>query len=56
MHHSRMGFRRRRAVFLASIVVEPILMKLRGYPIGGMLVVRCREAISSRRCGFPACP
>jgi hypothetical protein len=43
MHHSRMGFRRRRAVFLASIVVEPILMKLRGYPIGGMLVVRCRE-------------
>jgi hypothetical protein len=43
MHHSRMSFRRRRAVVLASIVVESILMKLRGYPIGGMLIVRCRE-------------
>lgn len=35
--------RRRVLIFLASILVEPILMKLRGYPIGGNLVVRCRR-------------
>jgi hypothetical protein len=35
--------RRRALIFLASILVEPILMKLRGYPIGGNLVVRCRR-------------
>jgi hypothetical protein len=38
-----MSRRRRRAVFVAAILVEPILMKLRGYPIGGWLVVRCRQ-------------
>jgi hypothetical protein len=35
--------RRRALIFLASILVEPILMKLRGYRIGGNLVVRCRR-------------
>jgi hypothetical protein len=35
--------RRRKSILVASILVEPILMKLRGYPIGGNLVVRCRQ-------------
>ncbi|HUK94297.1 MAG TPA: hypothetical protein VLU96_04500 [Gaiellaceae bacterium] len=35
--------RRRRLIVLAAILVEPIAMWLRGYPIGGRLVVRCRE-------------
>jgi hypothetical protein len=47
--------RRRKLILLASILVEPFLMKLRGYPMGGNLVVRCRRVISSRRSGFPAC-
>jgi hypothetical protein len=34
---------RRRRLLLASILVEPLLMKLRGYPIGGNLIVRCRQ-------------
>jgi hypothetical protein len=28
---------------IASVVAEPVIMKLRGYPIGGKLVVRCRK-------------
>ena len=36
--------RRRRLVLLsATILVEPVLMKLRGFPIGGDLIVRCRQ-------------
>lgn len=36
--------RRRRRLFLAgALLLEPVLMKLRGYPIGGNLVVRCRQ-------------
>jgi hypothetical protein len=35
--------RRRALILLASILLEPIAMKLRGYPIGGNLVVRCRK-------------
>jgi hypothetical protein len=36
--------RRRRLLLLsATILVEPVLMKLRGYPIGGDLIVRCRQ-------------
>lgn len=39
-----MSRRRRRALIIAgSLLVEPILMKARGYPIGGRLVVRCRK-------------
>jgi hypothetical protein len=30
-------------VFLALALAEPVAMKLRGYPIGGNLVVRCRR-------------
>jgi hypothetical protein len=30
-------------VGIASIVAEPVAMKLRGYPIGGKLIVRCRQ-------------
>jgi hypothetical protein len=28
---------------IASVVAEPVAMKLRGYPIGGKLIVRCRH-------------
>jgi hypothetical protein len=36
--------RRRRLLMVAATVgVESALMKLRGYPIGGNLVVRCRR-------------
>jgi hypothetical protein len=30
-------------VFVAAILAEPVAMKLRGYPVGGNLVVRCRR-------------
>ena len=35
--------RRRRRVIVAAFLLEPLLMKLRGFPIGGNLVVRCRR-------------
>ena len=28
---------------IASVVAEPLAMKLHGYPMGGKLVVRCRQ-------------
>jgi hypothetical protein len=28
---------------IASVVAEPVAMKLRGYPMGGKLIVRCRQ-------------
>lgn len=28
---------------MAALLVEPVVMKLRGYPIGGRLIVRCRR-------------
>jgi hypothetical protein len=44
MGTGRLARRRRRAVLIiASVVAEPVLMKLRGYPIAGNLVVRCRR-------------
>lgn len=41
----RKAAKRRRLLLvgIASVVAEPIAMKLRGYPMGGKLVVRCRE-------------
>ena len=36
--------RRRRKTFLFGLfLLEPLAMWLRGYPIGGRLVVRCRQ-------------
>lgn len=37
--------RRRRGLVIlgAAALAEPLAMKLRGYPIGGNLVVRCRK-------------
>jgi hypothetical protein len=35
--------RRRTLVIVAGLLLEPVVMKLRGYPIGGNLVVRCRR-------------
>jgi hypothetical protein len=36
--------RRRRLLILAgAALLEPLAMKLRGYPIGGNLIVRCRK-------------
>jgi hypothetical protein len=38
------GSRRRRFLIVAAaVLVEPVAMKLRGYRVGGNLVVRCRE-------------
>jgi hypothetical protein len=38
-----MSRRRRRLVILVGLLVEPIALWLRGYPLGGRVVVRCRE-------------
>jgi hypothetical protein len=35
--------RRRLLIFAAATLLEPVAMLLRGYPIGGNLVVRCRK-------------
>ena len=35
--------RRRSFIIVAVILLEPVAMWLRGYPIGGNLVVRCRR-------------
>jgi len=35
--------KRRRRLLLALALVEPLLLKARGYPMGGNLVVRCRR-------------
>jgi len=35
--------RRRRLMLLVGVLAEPLAMWARGYPIGGNLVVRCRE-------------
>src|SRR5262249_38235141 len=40
MSHRR---RRRKLLFVGALLLEPLAMKLRGYPIGGNLVVRCRS-------------
>jgi hypothetical protein len=44
---------RRRTIFLASLLIEPILMRLRGYPIGGNIVVRCRRGHVFRTLWIP---
>jgi hypothetical protein len=35
--------RRRKTLLLVLILLEPLAMWLRGYPLGGRLVVRCRQ-------------
>jgi hypothetical protein len=40
---SRSKRRRAARVALASIGAEALLMRLRGYPIGGNIAVRCRQ-------------
>lgn len=35
--------RRRSIVIVAAVLLEPFAMKLRGYRMGGNLVVRCRK-------------
>jgi hypothetical protein len=40
---ARKRHRRLWLVGIASVVVEPVAMKLRGYPMGGRLIVRCRK-------------
>ena len=35
--------RRRLVIILGAFLLEPVAMKLRGYPMGGNLVVRCRK-------------
>ena len=46
--------RRRRALIIAAaFLVEPLAMWLRGYPLGGHLVVRCREGHLFRTLWIP---
>ena len=35
--------KRRRLLLLAGVLAEPLAMWARGYPIGGNLIVRCRD-------------
>jgi hypothetical protein len=35
--------RRRRLLIAVALLIEPLAMKLRGYPLGGKLIVRCRR-------------
>ncbi len=35
--------RRRRLLLAVALLLEPLAMKLRGYPLGGRLIVRCRR-------------
>jgi len=35
--------RRRLLLFAVALLLEPLAMKLRGYPLGGRLIVRCRR-------------
>jgi hypothetical protein len=39
----RPGSRRRRFLIIGALVLEPVAMWLRGYPVAGNLVVRCRQ-------------
>ena len=40
----RRSSRGRRCLLLAAaLAVEPVAMKLRGFPLGGRLIVRCRQ-------------
>jgi hypothetical protein len=34
---------RRRRLIVLGLLIEPLAMKLRGFPIGGRLIVRCRR-------------
>src|SRR5215471_4390823 len=34
---------RRRRFSVRALLIEPLAMKLRGFPIGGRLIVRCRR-------------
>ena len=34
---------RRSLVLVAALLLEPVALRLRGFPIGGKLIVRCRE-------------
>ena len=39
----RGGRTRRRLLIAVGLLLEPVAMKLRGYPLGGRLIVRCRH-------------
>jgi len=45
--------RRRTLIIAAAFLVEPLAMWLRGYPLGGNLVVRCREGHLFRTLWIP---
>jgi hypothetical protein len=53
-HHAFVSPRRRRIlILLAAFLLEPVAMWLRGYPIGGNLVVRCRRGHLFRTLWIP---
>jgi hypothetical protein len=39
----RRSRRRRRLLLAAGLLAEPVALRVRGYPIGGNLIVRCRS-------------
>ena len=43
MKKRRVSRRRRSLIIVAAMLLEPVAMKLRGYRMGGNLVVRCRR-------------
>ena len=43
MKKRRVSRRRRSLIIVAGILLESVAMKLRGYRVGGNLVVRCRR-------------
>ena len=45
--------RRRTLIIAAAFLLEPLAMWLRGYPLGGNLVVRCREGHLFRTLWIP---
>jgi hypothetical protein len=53
-HSFQVSSRRRRTlIILVVLLVEPVAMWLRGYPIGGKLVVRCRQGHLFRTLWIP---
>jgi hypothetical protein len=45
--------RRRKLIIVAAFLVEPVAMWLRGYPVAGNLVVRCRQGHLFRTLWIP---
>lgn len=54
VRHSLPVSPRRRALIVFALLLEPVTLWLRGRPIGGMLVVRCRKGHLFRTLWIPS--